>query len=166
MRLKMTRDEAQGSVASRREGGFSLIEVTMALGLLATVLISISSLFILGGKQVKNGKSTTSAAAITHEIMERIEQLAYTQTYTWFGGTDSSTSLSVSTTTGGNNANQWQAEIATKLGAEASGTIIVTPVGTASPLNMGSAHALRVQVTVTWSELGRTKTSTLEAVRF
>ena len=166
MRMNMTRDEAQGSAASRREGGFSLIEVTMALGLLATVLISISSLFILGGKQVKNGKSTTASAAITHEIMERIEQLAYTQTYTWFGGTDSSTSLSVSTTTGGNNANQWQAEIATKLGPQASGTIIVTPVGTASPLNMGSAHALRVQVTVTWNELGRTKTSTLEAVRF
>jgi uncharacterized protein (TIGR02598 family) len=148
------------------QGGFSLIEVTLALGLLATVLISIASLFIMGGKQVKSGKSTTTAAAITHEIMERIEQETYAEAYTYFGGTDSSTSLSVSTTTTGNNANQWQAEIASKLGPQASGTIAVTPLGSASPLNMGTSQALQVKVTVTWNELGRSKNVALEAVRF
>ena len=150
----------------REQGGFSLIEVVLALGLLATVLISIASLFIIGGKQVKNGKSTTSAAAITHEIMERIDQKTYVDTYAYFGGTASSTSLSVSTTTTGNNANQWQAEIATKLGPQASGTIAVTPLGSASPLNMGNSQALQVKITLTWNELGRSKNVTLEEVRF
>lgn len=161
-------NEGCGSRAPRAgaQGGFSLIEVTLAMGLLATVLISIASLFIMGGKQVKGGKSMTTAAAITHEIMERIEQKTYAETYTYFGGTDSSTSLSVSTTTAGNNASEWQAEIAEKLGPQASGTIAVAPLGTASPLNMGSSHALQVKVTVTWSELGRTKNVALEAVRF
>jgi len=150
----------------RAQGGFSLIEVTLALGLLATVLISIASLFIMGGKQVKGGKSKTTAAAITHEIMERIDQKTYAETYTYFGGTDSSTSLSVSTTTTGNNAEQWQAEIAEKLGPQASGTIAVIPLGSASPLNMGNSHALQVRVTVAWNELGRGKNVSLEAVRF
>jgi uncharacterized protein (TIGR02598 family) len=150
----------------REQGGFSLIEVVLALGLLATVLISIASLFIIGGKQVKNGKSTTSAAAITHEIMERIDQKTYVDTYAYFGGTGSSTSLSVSTTTTGNNANEWQAEIASKLGPQASGTIAVTPLGSASPLNMGNSQALQVKITLTWNELGRSKNVTLEEVRF
>jgi type II secretory pathway pseudopilin PulG len=148
------------------QAGFSLIEVTLALGLLATVLISIASLFILGGKQVKNGKSTTTAAAITHEIMEQIEQKPYTQTYTYFGGTDSSTSVSVNTFTTGNNATQYQAEIGTKLGPQAKGLIVVTPLGSASPLNMGNSQALQVKITVTWNELGRTRSVELQEVRF
>ncbi len=159
-------DEGRDAGGRRGEEGFSLIEVVLALGLLATVLISVASLFILGGKQVKNGKSTTTAAVITHEIMEVIEQQAYSVTYTYFGGTDSSTSLSVSTTTAGNNANQWQAEIASKLGPQAAGTIAVTPLGSASPLNMGNSLALQVKVTVTWNELGRTRNVTLQEVRF
>ena len=150
----------------RSQGGFSLIEVTLAMGLLATVLISIASLFILGGKQVKDGKSMTAAAAITHEIMEKIEQKHYTETYTYFGGTDASTSLSVSTTTIGNIATQWQAEIEEKLGPQASGTITVTPLGTASPLTMLTSEALQVNVTITWSELGRSRNVSLQAVRF
>jgi len=149
----------------REESGFSLIEVTLALGLLATVLISIASLFILGGKQVKNGKSTTSAVAVSHEIMERIDQLSYSQVYTYFGGTDATTALSVSTTTTGNNANQWQAEIGSKLN-QGSGTIAITPLGSALPLNMGSSQALQVQVTLNWSELGRPKNVTLKSIRF
>jgi Tfp pilus assembly protein PilV len=160
------RTEGRASREDRAQEGFSLIEVVLALGLLATVLISIASMFILGGKQVKNGKSTTTAAAITHEIMERIEQKTYTDTYGYFGGTDASTSLSVSTNTAGNNANQWQAEISSKLGPQASGTIAVTPLGSASPLNMGNSQALQVRITVTWSELGRTKNIALQEVRF
>jgi hypothetical protein len=38
-------------------------EVTLALGLLATVRLH-RSLFIIGGKQVHQGKSTTSATAV------------------------------------------------------------------------------------------------------
>ena len=54
----------------RSQGGFSLIEVTLAMGLLATVLISIASLFILGGKQVKDGKSMTA-----EELRREVEYL-------------------------------------------------------------------------------------------
>jgi len=167
MRTASSRKVVEGQRSTAKERGFSLIEVTIALGLLGTVLISIASLFIMGGKQVKNGKSTTTAVALTHEMMERIDQLSYSQVYTWFGGTDSSTSLSVPTTTTGNNANQWQAEIAGKLGGQAYGTIAVTPLGgTASPPTMVSSQVLQVQVTVNWNELGRTKTLSLKTLRF
>jgi type II secretory pathway pseudopilin PulG len=155
----------QGSKPNRQDG-FSLIEVTLALGLLATVLISIASLFIIGGKQVHQGKSTTSATAVGQTIMERIDQLPYVETYGYFGGTDTSTSLVVSTANTGNNANQWQSEIQSRLGPNASGTILITPLGSASPLNMGSASALRVRVTVNWTELGRFRSVALQTIRF
>lgn len=151
---------------NQKESGFSLIEVVLALGLLATVLISVVSLFMLGGKQVHSGKSTTTATSLCHTIMERIDQLPYSETYAYFGGTASSTSLSVSSATTGNNANQWQAELSSKLGPQAAATIAVTPLGSASPLNMGNAQALSVRVTVSWSELGRNKTVLLQSVRF
>jgi hypothetical protein len=149
-----------------KERGFSLIEVTMALGLLATVLISIASLFILGGKQVHEGKTTTSATSLSHTIMERIDQLPYVEVYNYFGGTTASTSLSVSTNTVGNNANQFQAEITSRLGPGASGTIAITPLGSASPLNMGNAQALQVRVTVNYRELGRLRSVSLQTIRF
>jgi len=155
----------QGSKPNRQDG-FSLIEVTLALGLLATVLISIASLFIIGGKQVHQGKSTTSATAVGQTIMERIDQLPYVETYGYFGGTDTSTSLVVSTVTTGNNANQWQSEINSRLGPNASGTIFITPLGSASPLNMGSGSALQVKISVVWRALGRNRTVALQTIRF
>ena len=161
-----TRMSMTPEIEPNRQGGFSLIEVTLALGLLATVLISIASLFIIGGKQVHQGKSVTSATALGQTIMERIDQLPYIATYGYFGGADTSTVVAVNTTTTGNNANQWQSEIQSRLGPTAFGTIIVTPLGSASPLNMGSASALRVRVTVTWTELGRARSVALQTIRF
>jgi hypothetical protein len=72
----------------------------------------------------------------------------------------------VNTFTTGNNATQYQAEIGTKLGPQAKGLIVVTPLGSASPLNMGNSQALQVKITVTWNELGRTRSVELQEVRF
>jgi hypothetical protein len=98
--------------------------------------------------------------------MERIEQKSYSDTYGYFGGTDSSTSVSVNTFTSGNNATQWQAEIGSKLGPQAKAFIDVTPLGSASPLNMGNSQALQVRVTVSWNELGRSKSVSLQTIRY
>jgi len=166
MRHRLAASRITQEAPSRREGGFSLIEVTLALGLLATVLISIASLFILGGKQVHQGKSTTSATALGQTIMERIDQLPYVETYKFFGGTDTSTTLTVFTTNTTNNANQWQSEFESRLGPNAVGTIAINPLGSASPLNMSSASALRIRVTVTWTELGRSRSVALQTIRF
>jgi len=46
------------------ERGFSLVEVVIAIGVLAGVLLSICSMFILGGRQLKGGKTMTEATAI------------------------------------------------------------------------------------------------------
>ena len=47
----------------RGDSGFSLVEVVIAMALLAGVLIAISGLFIIGGAQVKSGRKSTEALA-------------------------------------------------------------------------------------------------------
>jgi hypothetical protein len=141
------------------------VEVLIALGLLGTVLISLLSLFLAGGKLVRSGRNTSAALAISHEILEVIEQMPYEQTYGYFGGDASAAHLSVSTSTGG-NAGRWQAAIARELGLQASGTIDITPLGSAVPLNLGNSQGLQVRVTITWTELGRARSVSLQEARF
>ena len=56
------------------ETGFSLIEVVLAIGILAGVLLSICSMFIMGGRQLKGGKTMTEATAMAHDIMETFDK--------------------------------------------------------------------------------------------
>ena len=53
----------------QREQGFSLVEVILALGILAGVLISIAGLFIMGSKQVKSGRTSTFRTLPSHQSM-------------------------------------------------------------------------------------------------
>jgi hypothetical protein len=55
------------------QAGFSLAEVVVALGLLAGVLISIAGLFVLSGRQLKSGRSSTEALAVARDVLEELD---------------------------------------------------------------------------------------------
>lgn len=63
----------------RDERGFSLVEVIIALGLLAGVLVTISGLFVVGTKQVKSGRTSSEALAVAKEIQEDMYGWGYSQ---------------------------------------------------------------------------------------
>ncbi len=148
----------------RRDQGFSLVEVIIAIGVLAGVLISISSMFMLGGQQVKAGKTITKATAITHDIMETFETMSFTAIYADLGAVATATSVTVDSATGGSFLEPWQADIDGKLeNGVASAT--VTPLGPGTP-NFGTATALRVQISLSWSEYGRPQTVQMASVKF
>ena len=143
--------------------GFSLIEVVIAIGVLAGVLISISSMFIMGGRQVKTGKTITEATAICHDIMETYARQSFVALYTNMGATSTSTTATAVSTTSGSALFPWNPEITRKLdGGVATATLL--PMGPGSP-NFGAAVALRLTVTLTWSELGRPQSVSLSTVR-
>ena len=148
--------------AQGREEGFSLVEVVIAIGVLAGVLLSICSMFILGGRQLKGGKTMTEATAISHDIMETFGKLSYNTLYTSFGAADTATSISISTSSGTNPITPWQAEIARKL-ANGVATATLVPVG---GTNFGNGKGIKMTVSVTWNELGRAQTVSLATVRF
>jgi type II secretory pathway pseudopilin PulG len=148
----------------RQNEGFSLIEVVLAIGLLAGVLVSIASMFMIGGRQVKTGKTITSATAIAHDIMERFENRSFNTLWADLGATGTSSTRTVNSTTTGSPLVPWQAEISQKL-ANGSASLTITAMGPGTP-TFATATAISLRTTVTWNELGRPQTVTLQAVKF
>ena len=83
----------------RNERGFSLVEIVVALGLLAFVLISIAGLFIIGGKQIKSGRTSSEAMALAREIHEEMNAWGYTQLWSVFGYNGQAATYTVDTRT-------------------------------------------------------------------
>jgi hypothetical protein len=148
----------------RDERGFSLVEVVIAIGVLAGVLLSICSMFILGGRQLKTGKTMTEATTICHAIMESFDNLSFTALYTTFGAAASDTTMTVTSTTTGSAVASWQAEIGRKLDSGVA-TVTILPQGPGTP-NFGTATGIRMTVIVTWTELARPQVVSLSTVRF
>ena len=155
---------AGGSIKGPRGDGFSLVEVIVALGLLSGVLISISGLFVVGDRLVKSGRSHSIALAVGHEIMEEMDGWAFDALCGTFGLSGSSADYTVDTRSSSYGA-KWQAELDAEL-AEAYALVrlqSVTDGGT--PPAIGDAEAVRITVTVHWSEGLRVRSVELATVR-
>jgi type II secretory pathway pseudopilin PulG len=153
--------------------GFSLIEVLVAMGLLAGVLIAIGGLFIIGGHQVKSGRTSSEALAVGKEIHEDMVGWGYSQLWGMFGYDGQATTYTVDTRTSAACA-AWQATLASKLGPSAFANIEIDSVATVAgaPTNFQDAsgtilaRAVRVNVTVNWEEVpGRIRSVTLGTTR-
>lgn len=143
----------------RDQNGFSLIEVVIALGILAGVLIAIGGLFILGGRSVKAGRTSSEALATAKEIVEEIDGWGYTQLWSNFGYNGQATTYTVDSRS--NSAcTAWQNALTGKLGSSAYATIKIDSVaqtGQATPnFADGSGNTLaknvRITVTALWTE--------------
>jgi prepilin-type N-terminal cleavage/methylation domain-containing protein len=66
--------------------GYNLIEVLIAVALLATVLVAIISLFVLGGRYVKSGKELSKATALGIDAMEEMRNLPFAEVYRVING--------------------------------------------------------------------------------
>ena len=69
----------------KRQRGFSLVEVVVALGLLSAVLISISGLFVLAHKQVDGGRKHSVALSVARDILEEMDGWSFRQLYLEYG---------------------------------------------------------------------------------
>jgi len=146
--------------------GFNLIEVIVALALLAGVLISIAGLFTYGARFVKSGKEMTEALSVAKDILEELDKLSYKQLYGEFGCSASDTSCIADTETN-SYAQQWGPSIVEKLGEGAMATITLQPVGgTASPPTFSSSRGIRMAVLVEWHENMRQRDLELAMMRF
>src|SRR6185503_4048361 len=102
----------------RADRGFSLVEVVIAMALLAGVLIAISGLFIIGGHQVKSGRTSSEALAVGKEIHEDLVGWGYGQLWKMFGYDGQATRYTVDTRTCA-VCSGWQSTLAAKLGPSA-----------------------------------------------
>ena len=152
-----------------KQGGFSLVELVLALGLLAGVMLAIAGMFSVGGKQVKSGRTSSEALAVGRQILEEMNGWAYRQTYENFGLDGAAATYSIDTRTSTNAfAQKWHGILRSKLGPNAYATIALASIvgtGTAPVMNSGTAKNYRVTVTVHWTEITRPRTVTVATVR-
>jgi Tfp pilus assembly protein PilV len=150
--------------AGRGERGFNLIEVTIAIGVLAAVLLSIASMFILGGREVKNGKTITEATTLCQDLMEQFDKESFTALWTNLGAASTDVTRTVLSTATGSPVAAWQTEIARKLNNGVA-LVRIDAMGPGTP-NFGAATGIKVTVTLSWNELGRAHNVALSTVRF
>ena len=153
--------------ARRGERGLSLIEVILALGLMAAVLISIAGMFVLSERQVVSGKTSSEALAVARTILEEINGWGFRQTYENFGFDGAAQSYTILSSTNG-NATKWQDMLDDSLERGSDATIVIqslAPTGVAVP-NLDATRAMRVTVTVGWTEgEGRNREVSVTTVR-
>ena len=153
-------------MGGKNEKGLSLIEVILALGLMAGVLISIAGMFILSERQVKSGKTATQALAVARAITEEINGWGFRQTYQVFGSDGSASSYTYDTQVN-SYAAKWQTMLDDGLELGSNATILVAsvpPTGSAAPA-LNTARAIRVTVTVFWAEGDRNRSVRVMTVR-
>lgn len=150
-----------------RQGGFSLVEVSLAIGLLGAVLVAISSLFVIGGKRVRQGRERTEALSVATHVMETLNQMSYRGLYTNFsvasnpGAATGPIVIDSRTTTFG-AATGWQPLLDEKL-EEGYALVTLTRI---SGADFRTSEGIRVRTTVFWDDLNRTRNLTLETIRF
>ena len=152
----------------RNEHGFSLIEVVVALALLAGVLISIAGLFVIGARQVESGRESTEALSVARGIIEQMNKWGFKQTYELFGANGTASAYTFDTrtitdppTTG---MGKWQPMLSQKIPGSYA-TITVSSIAPGAPPVLNATRAMRVVVTVRWTERLRQRQVQLATVR-
>lgn len=167
MHKERTMNQSDGTTGRRQgrgERGFSLVEVIIAIGVLAGLLLSIATMFILGGRQVKNGKTITQATTLVQDIMEEFDRASFTGLYTSLGAATTDSTRTVLSTTGGSPIAPWQSEVQRKLDNGVA-TVTIDAVGPGTP-NFGTAAGIRLTVGISWNELGQQHQVRMSTLRF
>jgi type II secretory pathway pseudopilin PulG len=146
----------------KSERGSSMVEVTLALGLMACVLGSVAGLFVMGAGGVQSGRCASAALAGARTIMEEIQGWSIQEVYQQFGLDGTASSYVVDTRDPG-FANKWQPPLDGKL-ANAHATIVIASLEPGAPA-LEDSWQVRVLVTVHWEEGSRIRSVQLSAVK-
>jgi hypothetical protein len=144
--------------------GFSLPEVTVALGLLGSVLISMAGLFVMSERIVHGGKHHTTALAIARDVLEETNGWHFDGLYRTFGLDGSASSYTLDSRTA-SYAAPWQAMIDEDLYSGYAEIRLESVSQGGSPPALRDADAIRITVTVRWSDERRSRAVSVATVR-
>jgi hypothetical protein len=146
---------------SRADTGFSLAEVMVALGVLASVLISVAGLLVVGNRLVKSGRGSSQALAVARDLLEECDGWSFARTYEAFGCDPAQPSCTRDTTDA--SMASWRRPPEEALHQERVEVTIETLETGAIPLE--ASRALRLTVSVFWTEGLRQRSTRLTTVR-
>lgn len=161
---------AKRSHKRTRGSGYSLVEVIISLGILTGVLVAIASMFVLAQTNVNSGKMLTEATSIAQDMMEDINKLSYNGLQVFFAtaqNLNTLTSYTADTRVSGSYAATTYAGAVTSKLWKGYALITLQPIGgNVKPAVWNSGEAIRVSITIFWTELRRNRSVTVEGVRF
>jgi len=146
------------------QGGYSLIEVILSLGLLAGVILPSAWLLDLAARQAKSGRTASEALAVARSIQEEMEGWGFHQIHLQYGLDGTANAYAVDTRTN-SFASRWQTTLEEKLHRPHAIVQLesVGPGGTTP--TMDGTRAIRITVTVHWRERSRHRSIALCATR-
>ena len=145
------------------QAGFSLIEVIVALGLMAGVLLSVAGVFVIGERQGARGRHQSTALAAAQTILEEISTWNYAATWERFDSIGDAATLTVATTdtNPASSVSKWQPFLRDVLSNGRAQIRVESCAGA----NLNVSPAVRVVVTVLWDEKTLTRRTELAMVR-
>jgi prepilin-type N-terminal cleavage/methylation domain-containing protein len=161
-------------LAKRRQRGFSLAEVLVAVALLAVILLALFGLVSAGVKRAYSGKKMTEASVLAQHVMERANvyapqdllgaantDTAFTRTWVKTGSADANTTPLA----GGGTTNPEierdeirkllvNADLPASTGNPTTLSITATAVPAGAGINFSNSSMVRLIVQLTWFEGG------------
>jgi len=139
--------------------GSTLLEVTIALALLGSLLISAAGLATFGDRQIRAGRSRSRALTIARTVMEEMAAWSFRQTYDRLGCNADQPECAVGP--GHPVVGPWQVMAESRL----SGATVEVLVAALEGMPLADSRVLRVSVSVAWREGPRSRTLRLMLLR-
>jgi len=153
-----------GNHVREAQGGFSLAEVIVALGVLASVLISVAGLLVVGNRLVKSGRGSSLALAVARDILEECDGRSFSGVYEEFGCDATQSICTIDTSLPVDDVmTQWKQMVDRDLFEGFVEVRIESVEAGAPPLR--DSKALRISVSVFWTEGPRARNARLSTVR-
>lgn len=130
-----------------REGGFTLVELLIAVTILSVGIISVGQIFAISSRTATFGRTETMAVGLAREIQEKIMSEAFDDVVSVFDDIDTDNPGSLT-----NPCQIWAAHLTDQLGPNGRGTIqIRTPEEDPEILD----GMLSVEITISWMVNGQ-----------
>jgi prepilin-type N-terminal cleavage/methylation domain-containing protein len=130
--------------------GFTLVELLVAVTLLAVGILSVGQIFAVSTRNASYGRTETTAVSLAREIQEKILSESVDQVKTMFNGVDTDNPGTVTVP-----CTVWAANLASQLGPHGRGQIWVRDSTEDAELLPGM---FSVEIQVSWVRDGETLT--------
>jgi prepilin-type N-terminal cleavage/methylation domain-containing protein len=128
--------------------GFTLVEVMIALVLLAVGVMGTVQVFAVASRHTAHAREETAAVCLAQEIREKIMSEAFDDIHSIFDNIDTNVPATVPTT-----AATWATHVTAELGPRGRGTVAVSTPANDPAIPNGM---VAVTVTVSWREGSQT----------
>src|SRR5687768_13620137 len=166
--------------SERRQAGYNLVEVLIAMALLSVVLVAIMTLFVLARRNVYSGKQMTRANTVAVRVLEDLSYMTSDEILSNFGlsGNPTLESETIAGVTYSNCAimkttdstppeylTRWAALVTAEKMTNGYVALAITPVEGTTGSEFTTADFLRVSVIVGWNEARRARSVVVTATK-